>query len=49
MICMLEHINNYSKEPIEIACHRIIYLLLTEECLHMVVLDGATLHPYFHI
>lgn len=49
MICMLAHINNYSKECIEIACHRIIYLLFTEECLPIVVLDGATLHPYFYI
>lgn len=46
MICMLAHIN---KECIEIACHRTIYLLLTEECLHTVVLDGATLHPYYYI
>lgn len=34
MICMLAHINNYSEECIEIACHRIIYLLLTEVFAH---------------
>lgn len=39
MICMLAHINNYNKACIETACHRIIYLLLTEEYFNMDVLD----------